>query len=54
MYGRTSAKLGLGQATICLATAVLIMLSAIAAQAATAFTGDRIQGLPVHHAARRQ
>jgi len=29
MYGRTSAKLGLGQATICLATALLIMLSAI-------------------------
>lgn len=47
MYGRTSAKLGLGRATICLATALLIMLRAITAQAATAFTGDRIQGLPV-------
>jgi hypothetical protein len=47
MNGRTPAKLRLDVATIGVLTALLIMLWALTAQAATAFTGDKIQGLPV-------
>jgi uncharacterized protein len=38
---------GLGRALVGLATALLTMLSTLSAHAATTFTGDKIQGLPV-------
>lgn len=47
MNGRRPAKLRLDLATIGVPTALLIMLWTLTAQAATAFTGDKIHGLPV-------
>ena len=44
---KAPAESGLGRATIGLATVLLVMLWTLSAQAATAFTGDKIQGLPV-------
>jgi hypothetical protein len=47
LNARAPAELGIGRATIGLATALLTLLWALSAQAATAFSGDKIQGLPV-------
>ena len=51
MNARALAELGIGRATIGLATALLTLLWALSAQAATAFSRDKIQGLPGHHPA---
>ena len=47
MNGSAPAKLGLDRPAIGLATALLIVLWTLSAQAGTAFSGDKIQGLPV-------
>src|SRR6516164_163686 len=47
MNGSAPAKFGLDRAPNGLAIALLTMLWALSAQAATTFTGDKIQGLPV-------
>jgi len=47
MNARAPAELGIGRATIGLATALLTLLWALSTFAATAFTGDKVQGLPV-------
>ena len=48
MNGSAPAKLGLDRPAIGLATALLIVLWTLSAQAGTAFSGDKIQGLPVN------